>query len=99
MAIEISQAAEADLLEIFLYSIEEFGLGQAERYKNRLENAFQALSDTPKMVRLRREISPPVRVHPVQQHLIIYTVLEDGETVYVLRVRHQREDWAEGPVD
>lgn len=99
MAIEISQSAEADLLDIFLYSIEEFGVAQAERYKILLENAFQALSETPGMARLRRGISPPVRVLPVEKHMIIYTIREDGQTVYVLRVRHQREDWAAGPLE
>ena len=99
MAIEFSRAAEGDLLEIFLYSIEEHGLVQAERYKDQLDKTFQTLSDNPKITRLREEITPPVRVYPAQKHMIVYTILEDGQTVYILRVRHHRENWTEHPIE
>lgn len=98
MAIEFSRAAEDDLLEIFFYGIEEHGLAQAERYKSRLDRSFQTLSDNPKIARLRLEIAPPVRVYPAQIHMIVYTIAEDGETVFVLRVRHHRENWKEHPL-
>ena len=45
------------------------------------------------------EITPPVRVYPVRKHMIVYTVLEDAQTVYVLRVRHHRENWTERPIE
>lgn len=95
MAIEFSRAAEDDLSGVFLYGIEEHGLAQAERYKAQLDKAFQVLSDNPKIARLREEITPPVRVYPAQKHIVVYTILEDGQTVYVLRVRHHRENWSE----
>lgn len=99
MAIEFSLAAEDDLLGIFLYGIQEHGLAQAERYKGQLEATFQTISENPKITRLRREITPPVRVYPAQRHMIVYTILEDGQTVYVLRVRHHRENWTERPIE
>lgn len=99
MAIEFSRAAEDDLLGIFLYGVEEHGLAQAERYKSRLNRSFQTLSDNPKIARLRQEITPPVRVYPVQKHMVVYTIAEDGETVLVLRVRHHRENWTEHPME
>ncbi|SPF80659.1 type II toxin-antitoxin system RelE/ParE family toxin [Pseudoprimorskyibacter insulae] len=99
MAIRFSSAAEDDLLEILLYGIEEHGLTQAERYKAQLDKAFDTLSQNPKIARLRQEISPPVRVYPVQKHMIVYSVLEDGKTVFVLRVRHHRENWTHSPVE
>jgi len=98
VAIEFSLAAEDDLLEIFLYGIEAHGLAQAERYKGRLDKSFQTLSESPGIARLRQEITPPVRVYPVQKHLIVYTIQEDGQTVFVLRVRHHRENWSEQPI-
>ena len=99
VAIRFSSAAEDDLLEILLYGIEEHGLSQAESYKAKLEKAFDTLSHNPEIARLRHEILPPVRVYPVQKHMIVYSVLEDGETVFVLRVRHHSENWTESPVD
>lgn len=99
MPIEFSRAAEDDLLEIFLYGIGEHGLVQAERYKSQLDKSFQTLSDNPEISRLREEITPPVRVYPAQKHMIVYTILEDGQTVFILRVRHHRENWMEHPID
>ena len=99
MAIEFSRAAEDDLLGIFLYGIKEYGLAQAERYKAGLDRSFQTLSDNPKIARLRLEITPPVRVYPARKHMIVYTIAENGETVFVLRVRHHRENWKEHPIE
>ena len=98
MAIEFSRAAEDDLLNILLYGIREHGLARAERYKTRLEQGFQTIADNPRITPLRQEITPPVRVYPVQRHMIIYTIAADGQTVFVLRIRHQRENWMDHPV-
>ncbi|MFG5382869.1 type II toxin-antitoxin system RelE/ParE family toxin [Yoonia sp. R2-816] len=98
MAVEFSRAAEDDLFEILLYGIERYGLVQAERYKGQLDKIFQTLSDNPSITRLREDITPGVRVYPAQKHMIVYTILGDGKTVFVLRVRHQRENWLEHPV-
>ena len=66
MAIEFSRAAEEYLIRIFLYGIKEHGPAHAERYKTRLGQIFQVLSDNPEIARLRLEITPPVRVYPAQ---------------------------------
>ena len=97
MAIRISKLAKADLRSLFLDSIDKFGPAQAEKYIAQLERSFGALSDNPKMARIREEFDMPVRVHPSQQHVIVYTILDDGKTVRILRVRHHSEDWTESP--
>lgn len=99
MAIKFSLAAENDLLEIFLYGIQKHGLVQAERYKSQLEATFQTISDNPKITHLREEIRPLVRVYPARSHMIVYTILDDSQTVYVLRVRHHSENWTESPIE
>ncbi len=85
MAIEFSHAAENDLLDIFRYGIKHYGLARAERYKRELDKSLRLLSNHPRMARLRYEITPPVRIVPTQRHLIVYTLLDDDETVFVLR--------------
>ncbi len=97
MAIEFTPAAKGDLQDIYRYGVEEHGLVQAERYRGQLTSSFQILSENPKIARLRHEIAPPVRVYPARQHIIVYVVLEDEQTVLVLRVRHHRENWTEQP--
>lgn len=48
-------------------------------------------ADFPALARLRKEISPPVRIHPHRAHLIIY--IETDATLDVIRVLHARSNW------
>ena len=52
--------AENDLLDIFRYGIEHYGLVGAERYKCRLERTLRPLSENPRLAWLRYEIRSPV---------------------------------------
>ncbi|WP_371933588.1 type II toxin-antitoxin system RelE/ParE family toxin [Oceanicaulis sp. MMSF_3324] len=95
MGYRLSQAAENDLIDIYARGLSLFGDEQAERYFQTLTGALEFLADHPFSARERLEISPPVRCHPHGRHIIIYLVEED-EQVFILRVRHVREDW-KGP--
>jgi toxin ParE1/3/4 len=88
----LSRKAEEDIIAIFVYGAAEFGLQQAEHYHDLLENTFQFLAENPEAARERLEISPPVRIHPIESHVVIYSVEDDGN-VFIVRVRHGREDW------
>lgn len=88
----LSRKAEEDIIEIFLQGIENFGLQQAERYHSTLEKSFRFLAENPQAAHLRMEITPPVRVHPVESHIIIYTTNSESK-VFIIRVRHCHEDW------
>ena len=57
-----------------------------------LAKTFEFLAENPQAARLREEIDPPVRIHPVQAHLVVYRVDDDGD-VFVIRIRHGHEDW------
>lgn len=92
MGYMLSRAAEEDLIYIFLYGIDQFGLAQAERYHELLSKTFQFLAENPEVAHERPEITPPVRIHPVKSHLIVYTLDPDGG-IFIVRVRHGREDW------
>ena len=96
MAYGLSVKAEEDIARAYCDGIRLFGLDQAETYYAGLERAFQFLSDTPKAARERTEITPPVRVHPYQSHIIVY-LIDDKNDVLILRVRHGREDWENDP--
>lgn len=88
----LSRAAADDLVHIYLEGLALFGPEQADRYHDGLGAVFVFLAAYPLAARLRDEISPPVRVHRYQSHLIIYEIAEDN-SVLILRVRHGREDW------
>ncbi|WP_226783121.1 type II toxin-antitoxin system RelE/ParE family toxin [Oceaniglobus trochenteri] len=93
---QLSRKAEEDLIDIWLEGAGRFGIPQADRYQDGLSAAFDLLAMFPEMARERRELTPPIRVHPVGAHLILY-ILRPGDGILVVRVRHQREDWVTGP--
>jgi len=95
MGYHLSRKAEQDLIEIFLDGTERFGVLQAEAYHDLLASTFVFLADNPKAARQREEIDPPVRIHPVQAHLVVYCLEADGD-IFVIRVRHGHEDWMAG---
>jgi toxin ParE1/3/4 len=91
MAYSLSHKAEDDLIAIYVAGAERFGSAQAERYYAGMEQAFDMLAQFPHATSERTEIDPPVRVHPYRAHLIVYLI--DAADIYVLRIRHGREDW------
>src|SRR5699024_3587028 len=91
MGYSLSVKAEEDIVYIYR-SMEQVGLYQADRYHQRLERCFQFLADNPLAAPERVEIMPPVRIHPVEAHLVVYRVDDDGN-VFIIRVRHGHEDW------
>lgn len=88
----LSRKAEEDIIDIFETGIEQFGLSQAERYHEQLDQCFRFLAENPLAAHERFEITPPVRIHPVGSHLVIYRVEQNGAVV-IIRVRHGHEDW------
>ena len=82
--------AKQDLTNIWLYSFQNWGEGQADHYLDELINAIERLARRPLMGRERQEFIPTVRIHHHASHLIVYVVDEDG--IDVIRVLHQSMD-------
>jgi len=92
VAYALSKNAEDDIIEIYINGASRFGIEQANHYHEHIEKMFELLAEHPYMARERFEISPPVRIHPFQSHLIVYTVDEQGH-LFIIRIRHAHEDW------
>ena len=95
MKFRLSRAAQEDLISIYVHGVREFGMAQAEAYQDQIDHTIELIAENPQIARQRNELDPPVRVHPVNSHLIVY-MIEDG-AVRILRVRHAREDWISNP--
>ncbi len=95
MAYRLTRRAAEDLGEIYVDGVQQFGSRQADHYHDLLEKTFRFLATHPHAARLRPELSPEIGIHPVQSHLVIYRIEEDGQ-ILIIRIRHAREDWAEG---
>ncbi|MBR0555140.1 type II toxin-antitoxin system RelE/ParE family toxin [Ciceribacter sp. L1K23] len=92
MGFRLSGEAEEDIIAIAEHGISVFGRAQAKRYHTELLALLGLIGENPRMARERTEIVPPVRLLPFKAHLIVYVVEEDDE-VFVVRVRHGRENW------
>lgn len=90
--VTLRPAAEADLAEIWDYTVEAWSEDQAKVYLTGLGQAFDRLAQFPELARLRMEFTPPVRILPYQGHLIVY--LAEGTQIDVIRVLHSRANWA-----
>ncbi|MCH8537040.1 MAG: type II toxin-antitoxin system RelE/ParE family toxin [Alkalimonas sp.] len=92
MPYRLSELAEQDLIDIFLYGAKTFGVKEARRYHQQFTRTFEFLAEHPKAAPLRQEINPPVRIHPIGQHLVIYQQVAD-HCIFIIRIRHGHEDW------
>ena len=95
MGYRLTRKAAEDIGDIYLHGIQQFGPRQADAYHTLLEKTFRFLAENPRAAHERPELSPEIRVHPVQSHLVIYRVENDGD-VLIIRIRHGHEDWFEG---
>lgn len=87
----LTPAAQNGLEEIWFYSAQAWSPTQADRYTDALEEALDRLLAMPEIARERLEFTPPVRIQPCAEHLIVYRI-EEG-FLSVLRVLGGRQDW------
>lgn len=84
----LSTQAENEILDIFLYGIEQFGLSQARLYKDGLESCFQLIGNNPRMGRPAASVGEGIRRHEHGSHVIFYEI--DGSGVLILTIVHAR---------
>ncbi len=80
----LTERADADLFELTLYGMKQFGSRQAEAYAAGLEHIFQLIADTPHMGRKADSIRPGVRRHEHGSHIILYEEAPSGITVLAI---------------
>jgi toxin ParE1/3/4 len=83
--------AETDLRDIWRYTVEHWGIEQAERYIRNIESHFQAIADNPKRGRACDEIRAGYFRVPVGSYFVFYSV--NRSVVSIARILHQRRDF------
>jgi len=96
VAYRLSRKAGDDLIDIYIEGVARFGEEQADQYHREIGEMFDLLAQNPRMARERAEISPAVRVHPFQSHLIVY-LPDHNDDIFIVRIRHAHEDWQSNP--
>lgn len=84
----LTRDADTDLLELFLYGFETFGLARAEDYRDSMIRCFGLLADNPKLGRRADEFAPGGRRHEHARHVIFYD--EQPYGVLIIAIVHER---------
>jgi toxin ParE1/3/4 len=80
--------ARLDLIEIADYTVDVWGLEQANRYLEGLANCFAQISRSPEVGRSCDQIRPGYRRIEHEKHVVLYRIDHDG--VFVSRILHRR---------
>lgn len=90
MKIVFSRLAKEDLIDIWLYGEERWGLSKADNYLQRLDTFIKSLINSPEKYPLRKNFQPAVRIAPFKKQLIVY--IETNATLQIIRVLHNSMD-------
>lgn len=88
--VEITESADRDLTDIYLYTHSEFGERQADRYLANLDDCFQRLAKRPLSARSAEHLRAGYRRFEHGSHIIFFIQIEGG--IRIVRVLHQRMD-------
>ena len=86
----ISDRAEQDLLEIWVYSFRQWSEQQADRYLDQLDDGMQKCGEEPEHGSRRDSVRAGYRSRLVREHVVFYTFTD--EEVLILRVLHGSMD-------
>lgn len=87
----LSRLAEADIREISVATITNWGSKQARAYLESLDKTMLTLAQHPELGRDRGEIYVGARSFPSGKHVIFYRAASKG-VIEIARVLHQRMD-------
>lgn len=88
--LELSEAADLDLVNIHAYTTAKFGQRQATEYLLGLDELFTLLTSDPVIGRERKEIRDGLRSIPFVAHIVLYRILPDR--IRIVRVLHASRD-------
>lgn len=88
--LRLTPAAVRDLEDIWRYTAQRWGIPQAERYIDRLNDCFEALAQAPLSAPACEHIRPGYRRQSVESHVVYYRTGQDMVTV--VRILHERMD-------
>ena len=91
MTFEISEKANEDLEEIWLYTYENWSQEQADRYYNLILNEIEYIAINFESGKPIENIRKGYRCSKVKSHLIFYKKSKKN-TIEIIRVLHQRMD-------
>jgi toxin ParE1/3/4 len=87
----LSPRAQADLDEIWDYTFERWGVGQAADYIRLLQRAIETIAGDPRKGRSCDEIRTGYSKYPAGAHVVFYRTIAAG--IDIVRILHNRMDF------
>jgi len=88
MPLKLSPRARQDFVDILRYTGETWGKSQLLVYRDKINDALQAISHTPELGLGRDDLPPTHQSYLVGTHIIIYRV--NADSIGIVRILHQR---------
>ena len=88
--LHVTPKAESDLIGIWVYTSEEWGVDQADQYLDQLDEGVKRLMQHPSLGVDYTHVSPGYRRLQVEHHAVFYKVLVTK--VLLVRVLHESMD-------
>jgi toxin ParE1/3/4 len=88
--VSLSPDARIDFTDILLYTRQEWGEEQRDRYEAALVHAMANLADYPDLGERRPGLFSGCHAHVVGRHVLYYRITDD--TIEVVRILHERAD-------
>jgi toxin ParE1/3/4 len=82
-----ARAAEDDLEGIVDYTLQRWGVDQANQYLDGLDQQAQSLAENPKIGKSCDDLGTGLQFFPYQSHVLYY--LEDAHGITIARVLHE----------
>ncbi len=83
--------AEQDIVNIWLYSFENWGQAQADKYHDQLDTAFALIAENPSIGVACDVVRKGYRKYHVKRHLILYRFTKT--TLHIVRVLGEEMDY------
>ena len=83
----LSEEADSDLFDIYLFSHKNFGEKQTDKYLSELEECFYFLANNPNEGRDISDLRKGYFKYKKARHVIFYTVSNDH--IFIVRVLHE----------
>lgn len=94
MNYKISREASADLEKIWLYTLVNWSIEQADRYINLIIDEIEYLTKNPKSGKSYDHIREKYFRSRVKSHFIFYKINLTEKQIEIIRILHQRMDIA-----
>jgi toxin ParE1/3/4 len=88
LPVRLSPRARLDFIDILRYTGESWGKDQLVTYRDKINEALQAVSRNPLLGHSREDLPSTYLTYLVGSHIIVYRIFENY--IGVVRILHQR---------